>query len=332
MVGGLRSPFKAFALALATACAAVAVFAAVTAEGPRPVFVTWEGIGPDKWASIWLIRRHIDPGAEIRIVPVNGDTRIGQGFDFEGAPYLRDANSTTFTQMRKALLPEAGSAEIGHLSKMIDEMEIRRWGVVDSSDTGILEEGYRNLQLAFDARDGVPFACYMAFFDRVETTLATTGGRLDRAITVPDTTACAGSQESGAARAETVAEMPVRAILDRIAAGQEVVFIDTREAAEFAEAHIPGAAHIPLRDIDAAMGAKLASADLVVPYCVKDFRGYEVARALSRLGVPDVAVMNPYGIRGWSQAGLPISGARGKPAAAAEAALAACAADAACGG
>lgn len=327
----MKTPVKSFMLALATAMIAVAVFAAATKDDPRPVYVTWDGIGPDKWASIWLIRRHLDPNAEIRLVEPNSDVSGGTAFDVPGSAYLRDANSTTFTQMIKDRLGDGASVEVMAMSKMIDEMEIRRWGVVESSDTGIFEAGFRNLQLAFDARDGVTFACYMAFFDRVETTLATSAGRLDNSITAPDIETCANGVETGNTQAETVAELPTRDILDRIAAGQKVVFIDTRERAEFDEAHIPGALHVPLRDISAVTGAELADADLVVPYCVKDFRGYEVARALSRLGLDDVAIMNPFGIRGWSNADLPISGMRGQPAQQAMAALQSCAKDTNCG-
>lgn len=309
-MGVLRSPISVLLTAAVLSVGGVVAYGFATAPKPRPVYVSWDGIGPDKWATIWLIRRHIDPEAEIRLVEVNGDTSMGIPFDVPGAEFMRHKDATTFAQVVDAKLGENASPEIRRMVEMVNEMEIRRWGIVDSSDTGLMEEGFRRMQLSFDARDAVPFSCYLAFFDRVETTLATHGGAMAKSITAPDVSACAQSGESGSARAETVYEMPVRDVLDRIAEGQKVVFVDTRERAEFEEAHIPGAVHIPLRRIDEA-GQSLADADLVIPYCVKDFRGYEVARALSRQGIPDVAVLNPYGIRGWSQTGLPISGMNG---------------------
>jgi len=40
---------------------------------------------------------------------------------------------------------------------------------------------------------------------------------------------------------------------------------------------------------------------------VKDFRGYEVAKKLRKQGI-NAAIMNPYGIKGWIAAGLPVAG------------------------
>ena len=105
-----------------------------------------------------------------------------------------------------------------------------------------------------------------------------------------------------------VAQLPIAAVLERINAGERVVFVDTREAAEIAAYRIPHAVHIPLRDVASAPVDTFEGAALVVPYCIKDFRGYEVARALADKGVSRVAILQPFGIRGWRQSGLPVAG------------------------
>jgi len=90
--------------------------------------------------------------------------------------------------------------------------------------------------------------------------------------------------------------------------GKKVVFVDVREPEEHAEFHIPGAQSIPLRDVAATDPTLFADADLVVPYCLKDFRGFEGAKALRNRGVPNVGVMEGFGITSWQKAELPTAG------------------------
>jgi rhodanese-related sulfurtransferase len=102
------------------------------------------------------------------------------------------------------------------------------------------------------------------------------------------------------------------AVLGYIRDGRKVIFIDARENAEYAEEHIPGAINLSLREL-AALGPKarqlLQDPDLVIAYCLKDFRGYEVARALQDLEVRDAATLSEQGINGWKKRGLPVDSA-----------------------
>ena len=64
--------------------------------------------------------------------------------------------------------------------------------------------------------------------------------------------------------------------------------IDVRSPGEFAEDHIPGAINLRIRDINADSIVQLPPSDLYVAYCVKDFRGFEMARKLRdhrRMGI-----------------------------------------------
>ncbi len=47
-----------------------------------PRFVTWDSLEPDTWASIWLIKTHINQNAQIDVV-VTGD-ELGPGIPFGG--------------------------------------------------------------------------------------------------------------------------------------------------------------------------------------------------------------------------------------------------------
>lgn len=291
-----------------------------------PVYVTWHGIGPDKWASIWLIRRHVDPDAQIAFLPYDTSPHAGIAFDIPGSSYMRDSSLTTFEVMLAALVdqntPQAKSLD--KMAHMLNEMEVSRWTIQESSQTGLMEQGFRDLQLRI-GREDVPFACYMAFFDRVEAMLTRTeDGLLDETITAMDSTLCRLSDEDALVSKSLVDELQIEHVLTRMSSGENVIFVDTRERAEYNEFHIPGAVHIPLRNVSAETVAEITTADLVIPYCVKDFRGYEVARALASYGVDNVAILNPYGIRGWRSSGLPVTGSRSLTAAEAQIALSHC--------
>ena len=112
---------------------------------------------------------------------------------------------------------------------------------------------------------------------------------------------------AGSPRDPIIHSVPIDAVLEEIAEGKKVVFVDAREHPEYAEGHIPGAIDLPLRRIDDATRDAIGKADLVVAYCIKDFRGYEVARRLQELGVPNTHIMHPYGLNGWKDRGLPVA-------------------------
>ena len=97
------------------------------------------------------------------------------------------------------------------------------------------------------------------------------------------------------------------------------LFIDTREPAEFAELHVPGAINMPVRDTDKADIARLSAYDYVVPYCLKDLRAFEVAKALQARGLGNVKLMEPSGLRGWQAQKLPVVTPQLNEAAAAQA-------------
>lgn len=117
------------------------------------------------------------------------------------------------------------------------------------------------------------------------------------------------AQEARRAWTRDYKEVAPLDVAQMILDGKRVVFVDVREPQEFAEKHIPGARSIPVRDTAAVDPAELAGADLVLPYCLKDFRGFEGAKTLHGMGVRNVGLLKGHGIKSWEKAGLPEAGA-----------------------
>jgi hypothetical protein len=86
-------------------------------------WVTWQNIGIDRMACIWLIRRWIDPNAEFSFIPVGGTPTAddGEPFDIPGERFSHHAGHCTF----HALLVE---------NKLDDPILTRIAQIVDEAD------------------------------------------------------------------------------------------------------------------------------------------------------------------------------------------------------
>lgn len=271
-------------------------------------YITWESLEPDSWASVWLIKRHIDPNGKVVLRPTGAPASNGVAFGLPGAKYQRTRDVSIYESLRLGYSKEDPAlVEIG---RIIHDIEIMPWAARTSAHSGTVEQAYRVLQDGFPSRD-VPVDCYGRFFDTTYELLSQTGGAADwtRLQHVADSDpACRGETGTLARRdlSPFVRRLETITVLDHIAADKKVVFIDVREPAEFDEFHIPGAVNIPFRNAAADVAQRYAGADLVIPYCIKDFRGFEMARSLAELGLQNVGIMQPYGIAGWRQQGLPL--------------------------
>ena len=99
-------------------------------------------------------------------------------------------------------------------------------------------------------------------------------------------------------------------VVASIRRGEKILFLDVREPEEFDEFHLPGAVSVPLRSLAKRLSSieGIHEADLVIPYCLKDFRGFEAARFLQKNGVENVGILEDFGVRAWKRAGLPMAG------------------------
>lgn len=262
-------------------------------------YYTWDGIGPDKWAAIWLIKTKIDPEANIQLVPIGSTLREGIGFDIPSSAFNRDTR-TTFSKLIEHY--QLRDPALFELSQIVTDIEILSWSPNQNDASTGVEDQYRNLQKTLGWRSDDQ-ACFMQFFDHVHDDIVT-GQLADFRFDLAKS--CA--QPAALSAVHNVPEISIKDVFDAMSKGKKVVFLDAREEDEFAELHIPGAENIKLRDINADKAAQYKDADLVVPYCVKDFRGYEVARLLGEHGLTQTAIMNPFGLNGWKSLNLPMSG------------------------
>ena len=92
----------------------------------------------------------------------------------------------------------------------------------------------------------------------------------------------------------------------RLDNGEKLVLVDTREDAEWARGHIPGAIHLGRgiieRDIEKTIPDKGTP---IVLYCGGGFRSALAADNLQRMGYRNVISMDG-GWRGWTEAGFPV--------------------------
>lgn len=303
----IRSAYLAFILV-----ASVLVHHAVSADNTTE-YVTWAGIGPDKLASAWLIHRHIDPGAKIRFIETGETPTSGIAFDIpEIPPYVRDSKQTTFESLLSGF--KIAHPTLKQISEIVYDIEVNFWGGKQSEASPFVENAFRGLQLKY-GRESVPQSCYFGLFDTLFSHFEKNSGAIYSSALERE---LAHDRRCGSVKNTTVdsdkkyvAEWSPQEILGFIGAGDKVVFIDTREPDEFEEGHIPGAINIKLRDIGGELPPEVINADVVVPYCVKDFRGFEVAKRLKQRGVKTVGLMNPWGISGWNATGFPVAGTRG---------------------
>ncbi|MGL6289356.1 MAG: chromate resistance protein ChrB domain-containing protein [Silanimonas sp.] len=271
----------------------------------RTTFVTEPGLGPDKWATAWLLTQRAQPGADLLIAEVGKAPDGAIPFDMPGAALIRQGTTSAFEVAVRdnATLDDP---DLRRLATIVHDIEIGAWGAARDPDSPLVESAFRTLQETY-GRDAVLPACYFRFFDGVEAALEysrTTGAALNEASLMPDCEQMAAVPKPG----ELIAQVPINHLLSEIHRGKTVVFVDVREPDEFAEARIPGARNIPIRDVSDDVAASLKDADYVVSYCIKDFRGFEMAKALKLRGVEQSVILSPYGIRGWTDAGLPTAG------------------------
>lgn len=270
-------------------------------------YATWGGSGPDKWASIWLVSRHITPDTAVAIHPEGFRDKAFVYFDIPGASLNRTTQSTSFAQILAAFnLKQASLQTLGDVLHAID---INLWqGGLDDPRAQQFEQAFRVLQTRY-GRDSVPAPCYFAFFDRINNYLSLSADQqaLQTSESLqPDAKCHTPGLSQHLSSTFVVPEIPIKTLLRSMQSGSRVLFIDVREAEEYEEGHIPGAIHLPIRDLNAKRAQQLPKADVIIPYCVKDFRGYEMAKKLKRQGIHHVALLKPYGYKGWLQQSLPI--------------------------
>jgi len=280
-------------------------------------FITRDGLEPDRWASVWLVNTMIAPEGEIIIrpsgslpnKPAKGKSSGDTSFAVPESAYKRTSSSTAFSSLMEGY--HLADPALKRMSALLTAIETASWSL-EGSEADTVEQSFRRLQERY-GRVNVPVPCYMAFFDQFYRQLKNSDNPL-KTGNLEKVTACATAPLVDVRRekqpipvANGVSQIATHELLDEIAAGKKIIFVDAREPEEFQELRIPGAINISLRDVATVDLKKIQTADRVISYCIKDFRGYEVARALAERGVKHSSIMKPYGLAGWKSLGLPVT-------------------------
>ncbi|HDM77969.1 MAG TPA: hypothetical protein ENG51_16125 [Deltaproteobacteria bacterium] len=94
--------------------------------GGRQVFATWDSFEVDKCASIWLIKRFIDPSAMFQFHPKGTHITEGIPFDVPDGNLSRNATKSSFEVLLEHYrLNDPALKKIG---QVIHDIEINSWG------------------------------------------------------------------------------------------------------------------------------------------------------------------------------------------------------------
>lgn len=102
------------------------------------VYITWQGLEPDKLASLWLIKRFVDEEAEFRLVPKGSVIKDGIPVDVPSARFKRSHSQSTFECIlqNQALEDE----RLLFLGRIIHDIEINTWGKKKMEQTYIVQD------------------------------------------------------------------------------------------------------------------------------------------------------------------------------------------------
>jgi hypothetical protein len=100
-------------------------------------WVTWENIGVDRMACIWLIRRWIDPGAEFVFVPA-GSRALPAGaepFDIPGARYSHHRGHCSFYALLKE--HKLNDPALIRIARIVEEADVVQEVAVEPAAAGL---------------------------------------------------------------------------------------------------------------------------------------------------------------------------------------------------
>ena len=102
------------------------------------VFSTWDVFETDKCASIWLIKRYIDPKAEIRFFPHGMSITKGIPFDTPEAKFRRYATKSTYETLLEHY--DLKDPRLKYIGRLIHDIEVNVWEKkVYNESTKVLE-------------------------------------------------------------------------------------------------------------------------------------------------------------------------------------------------
>jgi hypothetical protein len=116
--------------------------------GQDHLYVTWQGLEPDKCASAWLIKRFVDKEARFVLLPPGTSHEQGVAFDMPSARFRATHRSSTFDSIYDAWV-EKKDVRLEQIRRIIKDLEFNKWEPpVTSESRGlqIILEGIRRDQ------------------------------------------------------------------------------------------------------------------------------------------------------------------------------------------
>lgn len=100
-------------------------------------WVTWQNIGVDRMACIWLIQRWIDPDAEFNFIPVGTrpTAEDGEPFDIPGQRLSHHAGHCTFHIMLEK--NKINDPILTHIARMVDDADEIQEVTVEPAAAGL---------------------------------------------------------------------------------------------------------------------------------------------------------------------------------------------------
>lgn len=122
-----------------------------SAEHEKQQYYTWGGLEPDRWSSIWLLKRHIDTSAEISILPAGAQLNNAVTIATPTSKIKRTHGFSTYENMLKAS-DSANNLGLMRIGKIINEIEISPWRS-STPAVAVAEHQFRALQHKYNRVD-----------------------------------------------------------------------------------------------------------------------------------------------------------------------------------
>ena len=135
---------------------------------PAKLYATEYGLGPDKWATAWLLAGRTDANATLKVLEPNASPGEAVLFDMPEASIRRIRDRSAFEVALSSL--EISDPVLVHMARIVHHIEVNFWQAEGPPEADIVEVAYRGLQQRY-GRDRVSADCYLAFFDRVHSVL-----------------------------------------------------------------------------------------------------------------------------------------------------------------
>jgi hypothetical protein len=138
------------------------------------LWVTWDVFEPDTCASVWLIKRHVDPKATFRFLPKGTPVVEGTAFDTPEAKFRRYAAASTYESILKSYrIADPAAVRIGTL---IHDIEVSPWARRSTSESIEVELEIREAAAAATGNNDL-VERVMTYFDRLASGMGKRRGR-----------------------------------------------------------------------------------------------------------------------------------------------------------